>query len=240
MPLDTVCVNTPAVLRRLAICKDQLKHYDHIGAFEHLSEKPALLQPLHVVVRENKTDRLVIDLSRNLNDELSAPQFNLPHFQEAVELSSQCCWYGKCICLTVFYHLTYPDSRRFLAFELDGKFYRWKRLPFRLMSSPFWCEEFLGVIELLRAARKLRPSLALTPRLQMRCSDVGIAKQGISTHSLRRGGTTALALAGVPEASIQAHGRWSSLEYRSTSVTWVDSALQRRPTAMLLDLQRAA
>ena len=40
----------------------------------------------------------------------------------------------------------------------------------------------------------------------MRYSDAGIAKQGISTHSLRRGGTTALALAGVPENFIQAHG----------------------------------
>ena len=64
----------------------------------------------------------------------------------------------------------------------------------------------------------------------MRCSDAGIAKQGISTHSLRRGGTTALALAGVPEAFIQAHGRWSSLEYRKY-ICYLDSALQRRPTA---------
>lgn len=33
-------------------------------------------------------------------------------------------------------------------------------------------------------------------------------------HSFRRGGTTALALAGVSEATIAAHGRWSSLAYR--------------------------
>jgi hypothetical protein len=33
-------------------------------------------------------------------------------------------------------------------------------------------------------------------------------------HSFRRGGTTALAMAGVPEATIAAHGRWSSLAYR--------------------------
>lgn len=33
-------------------------------------------------------------------------------------------------------------------------------------------------------------------------------------HSFRRGGTTALALAGVPEATIASHGRWKSLAYR--------------------------
>jgi hypothetical protein len=33
-------------------------------------------------------------------------------------------------------------------------------------------------------------------------------------HSFRRGGTTALFLAGVPETVISAHGRWKSLAYR--------------------------
>jgi hypothetical protein len=35
-----------------------------------------------------------------------------------------------------------------------------------------------------------------------------------SGHSFRRGGTTALQLAGVPESTIAAHGRWKSLAYR--------------------------
>jgi hypothetical protein len=33
-------------------------------------------------------------------------------------------------------------------------------------------------------------------------------------HSFRRGGTTALLQAGVPEATIATHGRWKSLAYR--------------------------
>lgn len=36
-----------------------------------------------------------------------------------------------------------------------------------------------------------------------------------SGHSFRRGGTSAMQLAGVPEATIAAHGRWKSLAYRS-------------------------
>ena len=34
-------------------------------------------------------------------------------------------------------------------------------------------------------------------------------------HSFRRGGTTALQIAGVPESTIASHGRWKSLAYRS-------------------------
>ena len=36
-----------------------------------------------------------------------------------------------------------------------------------------------------------------------------------SGHSFRRGGTTALQIAGVPESTIASHGRWKSLAYRS-------------------------
>ena len=73
--------------------------------------------------------------------------------------------------------------------------------------------------------------------IKLRCVLAGVTKKGIKTHSLRRGGTTALALAGVPEAMIQAHGRWSSLEYRKY-ICYLDSALQRRPTAMLWAARR--
>ena len=36
-----------------------------------------------------------------------------------------------------------------------------------------------------------------------------------SGHSFRRGGTTALQIAGAPESTIASHGRWKSLAYRS-------------------------
>lgn len=39
--------------------------------------------------------------------------------------------------------------------------------------------------------------------------------QQFAGHSFRRGGTTALLQAGVPEATIATHGRWKSLAYRS-------------------------
>ena len=149
--------NTVLVAQRLDLCKERLKHYADIDALEELSEAPPLLQPLHVVVRPGKKDRLVIDLSRNLNDELQCDSFSLPVFEQAVLASSPCCFYGKMDLSDCFLSFdVHPDSRRFLAFELDGKFYRWKRLPFGLKVSPFWCNEFLSVVDFAIKARGVR------------------------------------------------------------------------------------
>ena len=43
---------------------------------------------------------------------------------------------------------------------------------------------------------------------------VGLDTKKISGHSLRRGGTTAMFVAGVSETVIQRHGRWRSVCYR--------------------------
>jgi hypothetical protein len=54
-----------------------------------------------------------------------------------------------------------------------------------------------------------------------------------SGHSFRRGGTTALLLAGVPEATIAAHGRWKSLAYRGYFDVQHDVRLRLAATAQL-------
>jgi hypothetical protein len=43
---------------------------------------------------------------------------------------------------------------------------------------------------------------------------IGLDPHRVSGHSLRRGGTTAYFLAGVPETVIGLHGRWRSHAYR--------------------------
>ena len=50
--------------------------------------------------------------------------------------------------------------------------------------------------------------------LKGRCTAIGISATNISGHSLRRGGTTDMFLAGVPESVIALHGRWRSECYR--------------------------
>jgi integrase len=53
-----------------------------------------------------------------------------------------------------------------------------------------------------------------TSWLKGRCTAIGISDTNISGHSLRRGGTTDMFLAGVPESVIALHGRWRSECYR--------------------------
>jgi integrase len=70
--------------------------------------------------------------------------------------------------------------------------------------------------------------------LQRRCRQAGIDKTGISSHSLRRGGTTALFQAGVRGESIMAHGRWSSSAYLDYIDFDKTEELQQLPTSLLL------
>jgi integrase len=70
--------------------------------------------------------------------------------------------------------------------------------------------------------------------LQRRCQQAGITKTGISSHSLRRGGATALFRAGVRAESIMAHGRWSSDAYKAYIDFDSAEELQQLPTALLL------
>jgi integrase len=73
---------------------------------------------------------------------------------------------------------------------------------------------------------------AFNSMLKRQAAGAGISRAAITSHSLRRGGATALFRAGVPPPLIKAHGRWKSM-------TWMDYVefdfeLQRVPTAMLL------
>ena len=54
-----------------------------------------------------------------------------------------------------------------------------------------------------------------------------------SGHSFRRGGTTALQMAGVPESTIASHGRWKSLAYRSYFDVQFNLELRLAATAQL-------
>ena len=140
--------NTPAVLRNIALCKERISYYFDIGALEVLTERPELLQPLHVVDRPGRKARMVLDLSRNLNDLVDHQSFHMQSIATAVQLSTPGCFYGKIDISDCF--LSFPvhvDSQRYLAFELDGKFYKFKRLPFGLCSAPLWTDRFLQCID---------------------------------------------------------------------------------------------
>ncbi len=63
----------------------------------------------------------------------------------------------------------------------------------------------------------------------------GANPQSYSGHSFRRGGATAMHLANVPEATIQAHGRWTSLVFRQYFDTQHNESLRLAATSQLRD-----
>ena len=62
---------------------------------------------------------------------------------------------------------------------------------------------------------------------------LGRPPAGYSGHSFRRGGASALQIAGVPEATIASHGRWKSLAYRAYFDVQHNLELRMAATAQL-------
>ena len=148
--------NTPAVSRNLGLCQERVDYYYELGALEILESPPELIQPLHVVDRPGRKARMVLDLSRNLNDFLDTPKFCMQSIQQAVALSTAGSYYAKMDLADCFLSFdVHPDSRRYLAFELTGKYYRFRRLPFGLCSAPLWADRFLRCIDFALAAEGL-------------------------------------------------------------------------------------
>jgi hypothetical protein len=84
------------------------------------------------------------------------------------------------------------------------------------------------------ADRRVYPSSynAFNSEIKRRFAHAGVHKQ-LTSHSMRRGGTTALFMAGVPTLSIMAHGRWSSDTWRQ--YVEIGYAQQLLPTQLLRD-----
>ena len=92
-------------------------------------------------------------------------------------------------------------------------------LPF-FLASPLSSSPLLDTQFIRRVRTLVRTALHRDPR-------------SYSGHSFRRGGTTALLLAGVPEATIASHGRWKSLAYRGYLDVQHNRRLRLAATAQL-------
>src|SRR6185312_15652491 len=96
-PAPIAHANTHLVTQHLSMVRDRLAEYIELGAVVQLpvtDPPPALVQPLHVIVKAGKKPRLVIDLSRNLNAFIDAPTFQMETVRFAVQRSKQrwrCC-----------------------------------------------------------------------------------------------------------------------------------------------------
>ena len=100
---------------------------------------------------------MVLDLSRNCNDLVEREHFRQQRFRDAVDASTPGCYYGKMDLADCFYSFpVHKDSQHLLAFELGGSYYRFRRLPMGLSSSPEWCERFMSVIDFELRRRGVR------------------------------------------------------------------------------------
>jgi hypothetical protein len=96
--------NTPSVLRNADLVRTRLREYMAFGAVVQLAADhpcPFGVQPLHVIIKEGKKPRLVIDLSQNLNDHLRYEYFCYSSVRDATELSTPAAGSASWTCPTV-------------------------------------------------------------------------------------------------------------------------------------------
>lgn len=142
--------NTYSVIQHADIVRTRIREYIEFEAITPLPDDHPLpfgIQPLHVIIKTGRKPRLVIDLSRNLNDNLEYRYFSYSSVREAAELSTPLCWYSKLDLSNCF--LSFPlhaSSLPHFIFRFDGGLYQFTRMPFGLSSAPRICTELLSVV----------------------------------------------------------------------------------------------
>ena len=150
-PATLSYTNTPTVTQHAAVVRQRLREYMDFGAVIELPTSTALsdirIQPLHVIIKEGKKPRLVIDLSRNLNDHLRYDYFHYSSVDDAVEASHPGCWYGKLDLSNCFLSFPlHPSVRQYFYFRFDGRLYQFTHMPFGLNTAPRVCTQLLSVV----------------------------------------------------------------------------------------------
>ena len=142
--------NTFSVSQEQDAVRVRIQEYIAFGAIVLLPADHPLpfgVQPLHVIIKEGKKPRLVIDLSRNMNDHLAYQYFTYSSVRDAVELASPDCWFSKLDLSNCF--LSFPLHVSVLPhfiFRFDGQLYQFTHMPFGLSSAPRICTELLSVV----------------------------------------------------------------------------------------------
>ena len=150
MPSKIIYENTTTVIQNADIVKKRLEEYIDFQAIIALPSNhpcPYGIAPLHVIIKEGKKPRLVIDLSRNLNDNLVYEYFSYSNIIDASEASFPGCWYSKLDLSNCF--LSFPlhsSALPHFIFKFDGQLYQFTRMPFGLSSAPRICTLLLSVV----------------------------------------------------------------------------------------------
>jgi len=153
VPTTDSYANTPSVAENADAVRTRLREYMQFGAVIRLPADTPLqaeglrIQPLHVIIKAGKKPRLVIDLSRNLNDHLQYDYFRYSCVDDAVEASFPGCWYGKLDLSNCFLSFPlHPSVRKFFCFQFEGGLYQFINMPFGLSTAPRVCTQLLSVV----------------------------------------------------------------------------------------------
>ena len=152
-PSATSYVNTPSVVENADAVRTRLREYMQFGATRLPADTPLLaeglcIQPLHVIIKAGRKPRLVIDLSRNLNDHLQYESFRYSSVDDAVEASFPGGWYGKLDLSNYFVSFPlHPSVRKHFCFRFEGVLYQFTAMPFGLSTAPRVCTQLLSVIQ---------------------------------------------------------------------------------------------
>ena len=162
-PAAVTYTNTPTVVQHAADVRARLREYMQFGAVvqlpadAHLADDSLRIQPLHVIIKAGKKPRLVIDLSRNLNDHLEYEYFTYSCVDDALEASHPGCWYGKLDLSNCFLSFPlHPAVRRYFCFRFEGGLYQFTHMPFGLSTAPRVCTQLLSVVNFALAELGIR------------------------------------------------------------------------------------
>jgi len=159
LPDDRAYANTTTVSDHIEAVRDKIKYYLAMGALRVTDRSSlAAVHPLHVVVRPGKSPRIVLDLSKNLNELLKVPHMRVAtSIDDAISNSTPGCWYGKLDIKDCFLSFSVAaDAQRFLGFHLDGVYYQFLRMIFGLNTAPELCELMLSVVSWLLRQRGVK------------------------------------------------------------------------------------
>ena len=116
------------------------------------------LRPLHVIIKAGKKPRLVIDLSRNLNDHLEYEYFQYSSCRRrSGGLASPAAGTASSTCPTAFspFPCT-PRCGKYFCFRFEGGLYQFTHMPFGLSTAPRVCTQLLSVVNFALAELGIR------------------------------------------------------------------------------------
>lgn len=148
LPIDKQLPNNSLIDTHADAVRKQLHSYIASGAVEACRRSDITgVHPLLPVVKPDKL-RIVVDFSLNLNDGLVVPLMqHSGSVDSAVRLSRPGCYYTKLDIRDCFHSFSVrPGAERLLGFQFEGRYYRFRRLPFGLSTAPELCELMLSVV----------------------------------------------------------------------------------------------